>query len=297
MGRTVFHRLVAKLAAIGAFNRMPDEQYLCLQYWAILDRRLNLKNPQTFNEKLQWLKLHNRRPEYTMMVDKYEVKNYIAERIGREYIIPTLGVWDRFEDIDFDMLPEQFVLKCTHDSGGLVIVHDKSKLDKTAARKTIERSLKKNYYLYGREWPYQNVKPRIIAEQYMSDSDDSEELTDYKCMCFHGRAEYVFAITERYSASGRKIIIYDREWKKQPFGRDKKVCVEDVERPCNLDKMIQLAEQLAEDVPFLRVDFYEVAGKLYFGELTFFPGSGMEAFHPEGWDRKLGEMIDLQRLN
>ena len=283
----------------GLLKWLPDICCLHLIYWARLGKLLNLKKPQTFNEKLQWLKLHNRKPEYTMMVDKYEVKNYIAEKIGEEYIIPTLGVWDRFEDIDFDGLPDQFVLKCTHDSGGLVIVRNKTKLDPAAAQKTIERALKNNYYIYGREWPYQNIKPRIIAEQYMSNTgtvDDTAELTDYKCMCFHGQVEYVFAITGRYSEHGRKIVIYDREWKKQPFGRDEKVCVEEVAQPRNLEKMLQLAECLSKGVPFLRVDFYEVAGRVYFGELTFFPGSGMEKFYPEEWDLKLGELINLQRL-
>ena len=163
-------------------NCLPDSAYLKLVYRQSVGKKLNLKNPQTFNEKLQWLKLYDRRPEYTRMVDKYEAKRYVAERIGEEYIIPTFGVWDRFDDIDFERLPNQFVLKCTHDSGGLVVCRDKSRLDFQVARKKIEKSLKTNYYLHSREWPYKNVKPRIIAEQYME--DESTEgllvLMDYK---------------------------------------------------------------------------------------------------------------------
>ena len=182
----------------GFFHWLPDKPFLCLLYWARMGSRLNLKNPQTFNEKLQWLKLYNRKSEYTAMVDKYEAKKYVADKIGEEYIIPTLGVWDRFEEIDFDTLPARFVLKCTHDSGGLVIVRDKTQLDLQAAKRKIDRSLRNNYYLHSREWPYKNIKPRIIAEQYMSDGGnqtDPGDLTDYKCMCFHGTVENIFTMS------------------------------------------------------------------------------------------------------
>jgi len=161
--------LVITFAGRGWLNFLSDKMYLKLIYRAKLGKKLDLKNPKTFNEKLQWLKLYNRKPEYTKMVDKYEVKKYVADLIGEEYVIPTLGVWEKFDDIDFDSLPNQFVLKCTHDSGGLVICKDKSKLDIASAKSKIENSLKRNYYKYGREWPYKNVKPRIIAEKFMID--------------------------------------------------------------------------------------------------------------------------------
>ena len=167
--QTFAERVVMKLRYHHLLDWMPDEQYLKLMYWAILHRKLDLKNPKTFNEKLQWLKLHDRKTEYTVMVDKYEAKRYVAERIGEQYIIPTLGIWEHFDEINFESLPNQFVLKCTHDSGGLVVCKDKSKLNKSTAREKIERSLKCNYYLSSREWPYKNVPPRIIAEKYMSD--------------------------------------------------------------------------------------------------------------------------------
>lgn len=168
-------RVVNVLAARGVLNFLPDEQYLKLRYWAAFGRKLDLENPSRFTEKLQWLKLHDRKPEYSRMVDKYEAKQYVADKIGEEYIIPTLGVWDSFDEIDFESLPDKFVLKCTHDSGGLVICKDKKSLDKDKARTKIEKSLKNNYYLWGREWPYKNVKPRIIAEQFMVDSKTEDQ--------------------------------------------------------------------------------------------------------------------------
>ena len=300
MGRTIIHKLIAKLATTGLFNFLPDKPYLCLHYWACMGRRLNLENPQSFNEKLQWLKLYHRKTEYTTMVDKYAAKAYVASVIGEEYIIPTLGVWDRFDDIDFDALPDRFVLKCTHDCGGLVIVRDKSQLDRQAAKRKIDRSLRNNYYLYGREWPYKNVKPRILAEQYMSDTGnqtDTGDLTDYKCMCFHGTVENIFTMSERYSGSGLKVTVFDKDWNKLTLGRHDSQSKDQVARPKNLEKMIMLAEELSRGIPFLRVDFYEVAGKLYFGELTFFPAGGMKRFQPESWDLELGKLIDLRRLD
>ena len=183
MKRITKRNIIDYLDSRGFFKFMSDEAYLKFMYKLKMKRKLNLSDPQTFNEKLQWLKIYDRKPEYTTMVDKYEAKKYVADIIGEEYIIPTLGVWDRFEDIDFDELPDQFVLKCTHDSGGLVICRDKSKLDLKAAKKKINKSLKRNYYWIGREWPYKNVRPRIIAEKFMTDPT-SDDLQDYKFFFF-----------------------------------------------------------------------------------------------------------------
>lgn len=283
-----------KLSAKGFFNYMNDKLYLKIFYRQIFNERLNLDNPQTFNEKLQWLKLYDRKPIYVIMVDKYEVKKYVSNIIGDEYIIPTLGIWDNFDDIEFDKLPEQFVLKCTHDSGGIVICKDKKNLNIKEAKRKIEKSLKRNYYYYTREWPYKNVKPRIIAEKFISD-DSKEELLDYKIMCFNGKAEYSFVCSERHS-NGLKIDFYDLNWKKMPFKRHYPNSDRKLEKPLNYNLMIELAERLSQNTTFLRVDFYEVNGKTYFGELTFFPGSGFEEFSPKEWDRKLGELIDLSLL-
>lgn len=413
-------------------KKIPDPIYIKLLYRRRTGKTLNLKNPVTFNEKLQWLKLYNRKPEYSMMVDKYEVKKYVAKKIGEQYIIPTLGVWNHFDEIDFDMLPEQFVLKCTHDSGGLVIVKDKKKLDRDAARKKIEDSLSNDYYLRGREWPYKNVKPRIIAEKYMTDESEVElkdykvfnfngeakfiqvdygrftnhkrnlysidweyinaaiqypsdqsvqinkpekldemlmlarklsasipyvrtdfysindkiyfgeitffaeagfgkftpeqfgveigswiklpsggvlikksnwilylrnkpdELTDYKFMCFNGKVKCSFVCSERFSETGLKITFFDREWNALPFERHYPKSLKRIPKPLNYEKMIYLAERLSKDIPFVRVDFYEISGNIYFGELTFFPGNGLEIFNPEEWDKILGSWIELK---
>ena len=270
---------------------LPDKHCLHVLYWARLSKRLNLKNPQTLNEKMQWLKLYDRKPIYTTMVDKYEVKQYVSERIGREYVIPTLGVWDHFEDINFDDLPDQFVLKCTHDSGGLAIVRDKANWDKSAAKEKIEKSLKRNYYLHGREWPYQNVKPRIIAESYLEDIATGE-LRDYKWYCFEGVPKLLAIFCGR-SRGATTADYFDCDFQpvKMTWGYDNSQTPP--EKPKNFEKMQKLARVLSENMPFLRVDFYELNGKLYLGELTFFDGSGFDLIEPKEWDEKMGSWITL----
>ena len=275
-------------------KRMSDERYLKLLFKDRMGYKLNLKDPKTFNEKLQWLKLYNRRPEYTTMVDKYEVKKCVADKIGEEYIIPTIGVWEKFDDIDFDALPNQFVLKCTHDSGGLVICRDKSKLDKVAAREKIERSLKRNYYWHAREWPYKNVKPRIIAEQYMVD-ESGYDLKDYKFFCFGG--EVKLCMIERDRAKGRNghaVDFFDRNFEHQNITVDGYPnAVQAYKKPENYDELLAIAEKLAKNIPHIRVDLYNVNGRVYFGELTFFQASGNIKFAPIEWDEVLGNWIEL----
>lgn len=274
------------------YSIIPDKAYLRLKYLASTGKILHLKDPQTFNEKLQWLKLNDRKPIYTTMVDKYEAKKYVADIIGEEYIIPTLGVWDKFEDIDFDKLPDQFVLKCTHDSGGLVICKDKSKLDLQSARKKINKSLKNNYYLYCREWPYKNVKPRIIAEPYLVD-ESGYELKDYKIFCLNGKAEYVEVDFNR--AVEHKLNPYDLEWKPLNFcDKSKNDYSANIPKPTRLNDMIVTAEKLSKDMKFLRVDMYSIYDKFYVGELTLFPGSGFIDFKPKEIDLKLGEKLNLK---
>ena len=274
-------------------KKMSDEKYIKLKFYASLGRKLNLDNPKTFNEKLQWLKLYDRKPEYTIMVDKYEAKKYVADIIGEEYIIPTLGVWDSFDEIDFDKLPEKFVLKCTHDSGGLVICRDKKSLDIGAARAKIERSLARNYYLHGREWPYKNVPRKIIAEKFMED-EETAELRDYKFFCFNGDVKIILVCAERFSDGGLRENFYDTNWNLLPFERPLHHNTEyPIKAPQNFKKMIQAAEKLSKDIPFSRIDFYETNGKMYFGEITFFPASGFEGFEPAEWDEKFGEWIKL----
>lgn len=271
---------------------MPDDEYLIKKWKALMGTELNLDDPHTFNEKLQWLKLYDRKPEYTTMVDKYAVKQYVADIIGEKHIIPTLGVWDKFDDIDFNMLPNQFVLKCTHDSGGLVICRDKQHLDKNAAKKKLTESLKHNYYYAGREYPYKNVKPRIIAEKYMEDSKTAE-LRDYKFFCFDENVYCCLICSGRYSSKGLHFTFFDRKYNVLPFECGCPSEKNGLPKPSQYDKMIELAEQLSQNIPFVRVDFYEIDGNVYFGELTFFPVSGYIQFDPEEWDLKLGNMLKL----
>ena len=270
-----------------------DERYLKLLYRMRIGHSLDLENPATFNEKLQWLKVYDHNPLYTMLVDKAEVKAWVAERIGWEYIVPTLGIWESFEQIDFSSLPESFVLKCTHDSGGLAICRSRSTFDIASTRAKIERSLAKNYYWSGREWPYKNVRPRIIAEEYLS-SRQSDDLTDYKFMCFNGAVRCAFTCTGRAKRDLR-VDFFDPEWNHLPFTRHYPHAEIPPKAPLLLREMITMSEILADSIPFVRVDFYEVDGRAYFGELTFFPGSGMEEFDPEYWDFELGSWLDLPK--
>lgn len=271
---------------------IPSKIYLKIVYRIKIHKRLNLKNPQTFNEKIQWLKLYDRKDTYTKMVDKYDVKKYVSKIIGEEYIIPTLGIYDNYNDIKFDKLPNSFVIKCTHDSGGVAICKDKNTFDFINARKIIGKSLRNNYYYHGREWPYKNVQARIIIEKYMEDSE-TKELRDYKFFCFNGIVR-CFKI-DYNRMTNHRANYYSREGELLNFGEcicppeyDKKV-----DLPKNLNKMIGLAERLSKNFAFLRVDFYEVNNKIYFGELTFYPASGFGKFEPEEYDRILGDMLKL----
>lgn len=275
------------------YDFISDKTYLRFKYWLNMDKKLDLKNPKTFNEKLQWLKLYNRKPEYTMMVDKYAVREYIKEKLGEEYLIPLLGVWDSSDDIDFDKLPNQFVLKCNHNSGlGMCICKDKSKLDIDKVKKELKKGLEEDYYLTSREWPYKDVPRKIIAEKYMEEKPNTE-LNDYKLMCFNGKVRCSFVCSERFSDDGLRVTFFDKDWNVMPFERHYPKSVNAIEKPKTYEKMVEFAEILSKDIPFVRVDFYEISGKLYFGELTFFPGSGYEEFEPEEWDYKLGNLIKL----
>lgn len=256
---------------------LEDKEYLKILYRKVFKKELDLNNPQTFNEKLQWLKLNDRKDVYTTMVDKYEVKKYVSDIIGKEYIIPTLGIYDNFDEIDFNKLPNQFVIKCTHDSGGVVICKNKEKLDIKEAKRKIDKSLKNNYYYSGREWPYKNVKPRIIIDEYIEDKI-RHELVDYKIYAFNGKCDYVMACFDRFNG-GPKFIYFDRDWNiKKEFSSDGLKYGNNIEltKPKNLDKMFESAEKLSKGIPFVRVDFYEANGKMYFGELTFYPSSGFD---------------------
>lgn len=286
--------IITRLMDLNFFWFIKDKSFLKIKYKLVMGTKLDLDNPKTFNEKLQWLKLYDRNSEYTKMVDKYEAKEYVANIIGKEHIIPTLGVWNRYEDIDFDKLPNEFVLKPTHTSGNVFICKDKKSINYKKLKKQVHKWLKRNYYLIHREWPYKNVKPRIIAEKYMENFND-EELKDYKLMCFNGKVKFAFTCTDRYSEDGLKVTFFDLNWHKLPFERHYPSSNKYIEEPKNYEFMKKLAEELSQDIPFVRVDFYEINGKIYFGELTFYPGAGFEEFNPEIWDQKIGDMLELPK--
>ena len=273
---------------------IPDKTYLKWLFRLNMGRRLDLNNPQTFGEKMQWLKLYNRKPEYTQMVDKYEAKKYVANIIGQEYIIPTIGVWDKFDDIDFDRLPNQFVLKTTHGGGssGVVVCKDKSTFNIKSARVKLNKSLKTCIYRNYREWPYKNVKRQIIAEEFL-EAIGHEDLSDYKFYCFNGNPMYCQVIRGRNT--NLTIDFYDMEWNHMPFVGLNPTAENGtpIEKPHHLKKMMQLCKKLSMDIPFSRIDFYILNDKEYFGEITFFPASGLGVFRPEKWDYELGKLIKL----
>ena len=283
------------LSGKGFYDKMPDEEYLKRKFKSEMGRELNLSDPKTFNEKLQWLKLYDRRPEYTMMVDKYLVRDYIAKKLGEEYLIPLLGVWDDPDEIDFDALPDQFVLKCNHNSGlGMCICKDKSKLDIEKVKADLRKGLKQDYYLTGREWPYKDVPRKIICEKYMSDSPDSKNFTDYKFFCYNGYVDCVMVCLDRASGD-TKFYFFDKDWNL------KRINVRAINAPADftlpkpvcMDKMFDIAAELSKGFRFVRIDLYQSNGHVYFGEMTFFPDSGFDANLLPATDQYFGDLMNL----
>lgn len=272
---------------------VPDKLYLHIKYYLSMGKVLHLNNPQTFNEKIQWLKLYGRRPIDTILSDKYAVKEFIAKTIGSQYVIPLLGVWDRFEDIDFDKLPNQFVLKCTHDSGGIVVCKDKSTLDVEGARVLLTKGLKHDYYVYSREKAYKNIPRKIIAEEYKEDSI-TKELRDYKFFCFDGVPKIFFVASDRQNKEEEtKFDFFDMEYNHLPFTNGHPNSDVLPQKPLRFEEMKELAAKLSQGIPHVRVDFYEVNGQVFFGEMTYSHWGGMTPFNPEEWDRTIGGWIQL----
>lgn len=289
-GYKMFWQLIKSLVQL-----LPDRLYIQAKYFYHFKRFANLRNPQTYNEKLQWLKLYNRKPEYVNMVDKYEAKKIVASIIGPEYVVPAYGVWNSFEEINFDELPSQFVLKTTHDCGGIVVCKDKSKFDKIAARDFLESHLKRNYYAEGRDWPYKNVKPRILAEKFMED-EETQELRDYKFFTFNGKVKMLFIASDRQSEKEQtKFDFFDENFNHLDLSNGHPNRVDEIKKPVAFDLMKNLSEKLSKGIPHVRVDFYEVNGKVYFGEMTFFHWSGFVPFKPQKWDEIFGKMIVLPK--
>lgn len=275
----------------------PDKIYLKYLYRLTFNKTLNLDNPQTFSEKIQWLKLYNRKSEYTQLVDKAEVKQYVKKVIGEEYVIPTYYIWDKLDEIDINILPNKFVLKTTGGGGstGVVICNDKNQLDYDVAKRKLKRSSENNIYINHREWPYKNVRPRFIAEQLL-EMPDGSDLMDYKFFCFNGEPKYCQVISGRNDVMS--IDFFDMEWVHQPFHEPRNFPFAEVcpSKPLNFDLMRDLSRKLAGNIPFVRIDFYNICGKIYFSEITFFPTSGLGGFSPEEWDLKLGQMINLNEV-
>lgn len=274
---------------------VPNSWYIKTRYYFYIGKKLNLKDPKTFNEKLQWLKLYYYDSELKKLVDKYEVRKIIEKKIGNEYLIPLLGgPWEKFEDIDFSDLPDSFVLKTTHDSGGVVICRDKETFEMSKAKEKINEHLKRKFFWLGREWTYKNIQPRIIAEKFMLD-ETGVELKDYKIFCFNGVPKVIQVDIGRFSDHRRNF--YSTEW--DYLGFTTNIHKNDpnihIKKPEKLTKMLDIAMELSKDIPHVRVDLYYTADKIYFGEMTFFHGSGFEKFSPDKWDLILGEALELPK--
>lgn len=286
-------RLIILYLAEHKVLRLSDKTYIKIYFNHYMNYKLNLNNPKTFNEKLQWLKIHDRNQIYSKLVDKYEVKKYIAEKIGDEYVIPTIKVCENMDNIDLSTLPEKFVLKATHDSGSVKICRSKKDFNFEKVKKELNKSLKKNFYEVAREWPYKDVKPRIMIEQYMED-EVQKQLIDYKFYCFNGIPHFLYISSGLENHESAKISFLNLDWTFAPFSREDYDSFEKLPpKPKNFENMIEIAKKLSKDFTFIRVDLYEINDKVYFSELTFTPCSGVMPFSPSIYDEKIGELLQL----
>lgn len=273
---------------------IPNQTFLRMKYKYHVGKRLNLSHPQTFSEKLQWLKLYDHKPEYIKYVDKFSVRSYISKVIGDKYLIPVIGVYENVEEINWSTLPNKFVIKCTHGSSCNIVCVDKTKLDTEKSKEKLNQWMKRNWFWYGREWPYKNVKPRILCEEYLSEENGNGSITDYKFYCFDGIPTYCQVIRDRNSA--QTIDFYDSEWRYMDFTGLQKLAKSSgkpIKKPDKYDEMIELAKILSKGLPFVRVDLYYVNDRIYFGELTFYPLSGFGKFDPPEWNNKIGDLLKL----
>lgn len=285
----------------GVLNRMvyilPDKWFLFLRFRNEVGYWPHLNHPRTFNEKLQWLKLHDIHPEYTQMVDKIEAKKYVASKLGGgKYIIPTLGIWNYVDEIEWDKLPQKFVIKVSSDSGGIVVCKDKQKLDICAAKKVLSYGWGRDCSVRNKEYPYRYITPRIIAEEYKED-ESGYELKDYKIFCFNGEPKLLFVATDRQMDSEEtKFDFYDLQWNHLPFKNGHPNSKRLLEKPKNFEQMLDIARKLSAGIPHVRIDLYNCNGNIYFGEMTFFHNSGMVPFEPLEWDFKLGGLLKLPKI-
>lgn len=271
---------------------LPDSVYLKILYRYGFGKTLNLRHPKTLNEKTHWLKLYDRRSIYPTMVDKFSAKDFVRINVGEKYVVPLLGVWNRFEDIDFAALPEQFVLKTTHDSGGVVICTDKANFDIPAAREKLKKSLANNYYWIYREWAYKHIRPRIMAEELLV-SPNGTEIKDYKVFTFNGKVKLSFVATNRHGEGGVLMNFYDRDWNSIPVERLHPRNPLETPKPEGYDTMVRIAETIGKDMFLLRTDFYQIGTQVFVGELTIYPSGGFDWFKPEGYDELFGSWLKL----
>lgn len=291
---TNYQRRFNFLASKGFYDKMPDREFLIKLYKANKGKKLDIDNPKSLNEKLQWIKLYDHNPIYTLISDKYAVRDYVKKKIGEEYLVPLIGVWDSPDDIDFDALPNQFVLKCNHNSGrGMCICRDKSKLDVEKAKKNLQKGLEQDFYLVSREWQYKNIKRRIIGEKYLS-ALDSGDLINYKIFCFAGEPKIINISCNMDTHDNVKFSFLTTEWERYPFIRKGYDEFDPLPpEPKNKEKMLELARILSKDFYFMRVDLYEIGDQIYFSELTLEPCGGYSPIYPDEWDYKIGEWLTL----
>lgn len=274
---------------------IPDKTYIKLMFEKRMGYKLNLKSPTDYNEKLQWLKLYDRNPEYTKLVDKYDVREYIKDTIGEEYLIPIYGVYNDYSDIIFENLPNTFVIKATHRSGDVIIIKDKDEINHEKLKKTIKKWLKTKYFYNSREWPYKGVKPRIVIEKLMIDKTN-DDLMDYKFLCFNGEPKYIEVMSDRFAEGGYKVNYFNLNWEKLDIKRKNRLSSnKNIKKPANLNRMIEISRVLSKNKRFSRIDLYNINGKIYFGEITFYPGGGHILFENNDISRYLGSLIDLNK--
>lgn len=277
-----------------ALRFLPDSLYVKLYFRLTLKRKLDLNNPITLNEKLQWMKFNDRNPLYSMVSDKLAVRPYIKEQIGEKYLVPLIGSWNKFEDINFELLPNQFVLKCNHDSGGLVICKEKEKLDRNYTENKINKSLKRKFYYVGREWQYKSIKPCIIAEKLLLD-ENGKEPVDYKFSCFNGKVDHILVCMDRFSEGGVKFYLFDKEWNFLRYNKGDENLPKNftINKPENLDEMVKIAEKLSKPFSFARIDLYNLNKKVYFSEITLSPNSGFDTDITYETDKLLGDKLHI----
>lgn len=294
MNKSFLHHPVryffAYLQNHGYLDRLSDKKYCSIVLYSRTGKFPNYKHPLGFNEKMQWLKLYNRKPELTQLVDKLYAKKIVSSVLGSDYVIPTLRIWNSIDEIDFSELPNQFVLKCNHD-GGVIICRNKKSFDFESAKKELSKRISTNYFDHAREWPYKNIKPVIFAEPYVKDRNN-DNLPVYKFLCFNGSPRIIQTI-QNDKTSNETIDYFDLEWNLLDLRQNYENSPHPFEKPKLLKQMIETANQLCKGYPFIRIDLYQVNDSVKFSEFTLFSDAGFESFHPDYWDRKLGSWITL----